>query len=45
MRMLTNVLQYYYEKFLEKDNWWAGNQEISFMEYRQRMNCKISKDV
>ena len=20
MRMLTNVLQYYYEKFLEKDN-------------------------
>ena len=35
MRMLTNVLQYYYEKFLEKDNRWAGNQEISLKAYRQ----------
>ena len=35
MRMLINVLQYYYEKFLDKDNRWAGNQEISFKVYRQ----------
>ena len=43
MRMLTNVLQYYYEKFLKKDNWWAGNQEISFKAYRQAWIAKFPR--
>ena len=43
MRMLTNVLKYYYEKFLEKDNWWAGNQEISFKAYRQAWIAKFPR--
>ena len=43
MRMLTNVLQYYYEKFLEKDNWWAGNQEISLKAYRQAWIAKFPR--